>query len=150
MCEDVPTSFEPTWPTFIERCITLAAFSILKIVHSPLSAHIDLEAGERAYFSAIHFSRRISIQSDDLGARASTILSQLWTSQRIFRGPNGEVDSLGSRIRSRLAMSVVFDCFWWWREEFGGQASPYREATAEVPGEGELPIQTKYLRSSCH
>jgi transcriptional regulatory protein LEU3 len=27
-------------------------------------------------------------------------------------------------------MSVVFDCFWWWRAEFGGQSNPY-------PDEGE-------------
>jgi transcriptional regulatory protein LEU3 len=22
-------------------------------------------------------------------------------------------------------MSVIFDCFWWWRAEFAGQADPY-------------------------
>ena len=24
-------------------------------------------------------------------------------------------------------MSVIFDCFWWWRAEFGGQCFPYDE-----------------------
>ena len=24
-------------------------------------------------------------------------------------------------------MSVIFDCFWWWRAEFGGQFFPYGE-----------------------
>ena len=24
-------------------------------------------------------------------------------------------------------MSVIFDCFWWWRAEFGGQSHPYIE-----------------------
>jgi transcriptional regulatory protein LEU3 len=24
-------------------------------------------------------------------------------------------------------MSVIFDCFWWWRAEFGGQSNPYQD-----------------------
>ena len=105
----------------------LAALSIFKIYRSKLGPFVDLSAGEKAYFSAIRFSRQASLENDDLEARGVSILSQLWTSQVVFQRSNGQVDSLGTRIRTRLSMSVVFDCFWWWKEEFAGQSSPYNE-----------------------
>lgn len=128
-----------TCPAFLDRSVPLAAFAILKIMRSPaLAQHVDLEQGERAYFAAILLSRRGSLQNDDLSARAVSILSQLWASRRIFRRADGTTQSLGTRIRSRLSMSVVFDCFWWWREEFGGQTSPYaQEPSQTTPKRGE-------------
>ncbi len=122
-------SFVEHCPIFVERTVSLAAYSILKVHRSPLAPHVDLTAGETAYFSAIIFSRKVSLQNDDIGARTVTILSQLWTSKSVFKLPNGLVDSLRTRIHTRLSMSVVFDCFWYWREEFCGQPSPYRDDT---------------------
>ena len=46
------------------------------------------------------------------------------SSQRAFRNPQGGM-SLGLRIRTRGAVSIVYDCVWWWREEFGGQPNTY-------------------------
>jgi len=132
--EDARNGFLSTCPVLIERCIALAAFTILRIVRSSLSNNINAEEAERAYFSAIRFNRKMMLQGDDLGARGATLMSQLWTSKNIFKLSNGKTDSLKSRIRSRLSMSIVFDCFWWWREEFGGQSSPYREASAAPMG----------------
>jgi hypothetical protein len=127
MNQDTSTRVVELCMMFVERTVMLAAISILKIYRSKLAPFIDLNAGERAYFSAIRFLRQTSLENDDLGARGVSILSQLWTSQNVFRRPNGQHDSLATRIRSRLSMSVVFDCFWWWREEFAGQVSPYNE-----------------------
>ena len=145
MAEDQRSGFVDVCPVFIDRCITLAAFTILKIVRSSLLDHVDREAAEQAYFSAIHFTRRATLQSDDLGARGTTLLSQLWTSKNIFTYANGKVDGLRSRIRSRLAMSVVFDCFWWWREEFGGQPSPYGDDGPDSTTRGVKAHSTYYL-----
>lgn len=103
----------------------LAAFTILKIHRSELAPHLDLQAGEQAYFAAIFFAREESLQNNDLSARAASILGQLWNSQSIFKNKNGTVDSLTSRISSRLSMSTLFDCLWWWRQEFGGLGNPY-------------------------
>ena len=113
---------------YIHRMIMLAALSILKISRSILAPYLDLKWGERSYFSAILFSRRMSLENDDLSARSAEILRQLWTSQKIFRRADGTVNSLPLRIRSRFAMSVVFDCFWWWRAEFAGQPNPFPDA----------------------
>ena len=103
----------------------LAAFIVLKISRSCLAGRVDLRTGEKAYFSTIVSLRESSLENDDLYARGAMILTQLWTSTRLFRGPDGIVDGLSLRIRTRLSMSVVFDCFWWWREEFQGKLSPF-------------------------
>ena len=127
MAQDQKDPLVQICPQFIEKAVTLAAISILKIHRSELAPFVNLHAGEKAYFSAILFCRGSSLENDDLGARGVSILSQLWTSQNIFKRLDGRVESLVTRIRSRLSMSVVFDCFWWWREEFTGQISPYRD-----------------------
>ncbi|KAH8885394.1 hypothetical protein GQ53DRAFT_751127 [Thozetella sp. PMI_491] len=135
-------------PIFVERTVSIAAFSVLKIHRSPLGPHVDLAAGEAAFFAAMFFSRKCSLQNDDIGARCVTIWSQLWTSKNAFKLPSGQIDSLRTRIRSRLSMSIVFDCFWYWREEFAGQPNPYKdEAESAVkeahPGpfaEAALPV----------
>ena len=41
-------------------------------------------------------------------------------------------------------MSVAFDCFWWWRAEFGGLSNPYtntaeRLQLANEPVDGSVP-----------
>ncbi|PTB36661.1 hypothetical protein M441DRAFT_62116 [Trichoderma asperellum CBS 433.97] len=112
-------------PAFVQKTIVLAACTILKIHRSDLAPHLDLEAGEQAYFASIVFAREGSIQNNDLSARGATIFSQLWNSQNIFKGKDGRIDSLSSRISSRLSTSIVFDCLWWWRQEFGGSGNPY-------------------------
>ena len=115
----------------------LAAFIILKISRSYLAGRVDLGSGEKAYFAAIVSLREFSLQNDDLYARGAMILTQLWTSSRVFRRPDGVIDALTLRIRTRLSMSVVFDCFWWWREEFQGKTSPYNDAgTQQGRGNG--------------
>ena len=113
----------------------LAAFIILKISRSYLAGRVDLRSGEKAYFTTIVALRESSLQNDDLYARGAMILTQLWTSTRVFRRPDGVVEGLFLRIRTRLSMGVVFDCFWWWREEFQGKTSPYTDTGTQQSGE---------------
>ncbi|KAK4073101.1 transcriptional regulator family: Fungal Specific TF [Trichoderma aggressivum f. europaeum] len=133
-CSFVNTACQQSWnegataknaPVVVQKSVMLAAFTILKIHRSELAPHLDLQAGEQAYFAAIFFAREESLQNNDLSARAASILGQLWNSQSIFKNKDGTVDSLTSRISSRLSMSILFDCLWWWRQEFGGLGNPY-------------------------
>jgi hypothetical protein len=45
-------------------------------------------------------------------------------------------------------MSVLFDCLWWWRAEFGGKSNPYveseqeRTTTSSNTGLTEMPTAT--------
>lgn len=122
-------------PDYANWSKLLAAFIILKISRSCLAGRVDLRAGEKAYFATILEFRESSLGNDDLCARGAMVLGQLWSSTRVFRRPDGAVDGLALRIRSRLSMGIVHDCFWWWREEFQGKANPYN-AQSTPPSDG--------------
>ncbi|KAF1918483.1 hypothetical protein BDU57DRAFT_572683 [Ampelomyces quisqualis] len=109
----------------MDRSITLAGFIILKLVRSSLAPHLDLEAGEKAYSRAIDFLKSVSLQQGDIYVRTALIMKDLWSSNKVFRKKNGQIESLGLRLRTRLGMSVSYDMFWYWREEFGNMSNPY-------------------------
>jgi transcriptional regulatory protein LEU3 len=125
--------------TYIHRSLTLAALSILKLSRSGLAQYLDLASGEMAYFACVSILKADSLKYNDLAARGAMILTQLWTSENVFRTPTGTVDGLALRVRSRLSMSIMFDCFWYWREEFGGQPSPFRTEETTIIGKATGP-----------
>jgi transcriptional regulatory protein LEU3 len=103
----------------MDRSITLAGFAILKLVRSSL---------------AVEFLKSVSLQQSDIYVRTAFIMNDLWHSNKVFRKKNGQVESLGLRLRTRLGMSVSYDMFWYWREEFGNMQNPYEngdEATSQ-------------------
>lgn len=114
-------------PIFVAHYSILAAFTILKMSRSHLSATVDASRGRKAYFFVIQLLRNMSVQSGDAFNRVMGILTQLWSSKNVFRKRDGSIDSLTLRCGGRLAMSVVYDCYWWWRWEFAGQVYPYDE-----------------------
>ncbi|KAF2014952.1 hypothetical protein BU24DRAFT_225515 [Aaosphaeria arxii CBS 175.79] len=120
-------------PSFIDRTLTLTGFAILKLVKSPIAQHLDLAAGEQAFFMAVQFSKNMSLQNGDLGERCAAISANLWHSTKTFRRKDGRLESLGLRLRTRLSMSVSFDMFWYWREEFGNMANPYNGEESAMP-----------------
>ncbi|CAI6332389.1 unnamed protein product [Periconia digitata] len=111
--------------SFIDRTVELAGFIILKLYRSPLAVHLDLSAGETAFFYGVNVTKASSMQNNDLASRCANIMINLWGSNKIFRRRGGVVESLGLRLRTRLSMSLSFDMFWYWREEFGHMSNPY-------------------------
>lgn len=114
-------------PVSVTRYLTLTGLTILKLSRSEISGQLDLTRGRNAYFAAMQFFQKASIDLGDLSSRSASILKQLWMSKKIFRMPDGSCDALSVRCGSRLAMSVVYDSFWWWRSEFAGLPNPYEE-----------------------
>ncbi|OAP57944.1 hypothetical protein AYL99_07034 [Fonsecaea erecta] len=125
MALDSELSMAEFAPIYITKFLHSAAITILRVGRAALSRHLDLERGQRAYFAVINYHKRHAVRPDDAFARFSIILTQLWTSRKIFQYSNGLVDSLRVRSKARLGMSMVYDCFWWWRQEFGGQSNVY-------------------------
>ena len=127
---DSERSLSESAPAYIAKMLHLAACVILRIFRSSLRQSLDFSRGQKAYFSTVSFHRKMSIQHNDVMSRSTVILTQLWTSQNIFMQPDGSVDSFALFCRKRLAMSVVFDLFWRWRNEFAGQPHPYQRKKA--------------------
>ncbi len=130
-------------PDYANWSKLLAAFIILKISRSCLAGRVDLRAGEKAYFATILGFRESSFANDDLPARGATVLGQLWSSTRVFRRPDGVVDGLALRVRSRLSMAIVHDCFCRWKEEFQGKEIPYTAAQSVSASKGLFNCQCR-------
>ncbi|KAI9706999.1 MAG: hypothetical protein M1820_004587 [Bogoriella megaspora] len=130
---DIHTSLDAlqnwtSWtPHYFARMMLLAAYCILRIVKSELRSCINAKRGEEMFFQAVNLTKNRSTQVNDLDSRNALILRQLWTSHRAFTKRDGTLNGLHLHLKSRLVMSVVFDCFWWWRAEFAGQNFPYAE-----------------------
>jgi transcriptional regulatory protein LEU3 len=136
------SNFATICPSFIDRTMTLTGFAILKLSRSTLAPHLDRNAGEQAYLYAVQFSKSMSMQNNDLGARAAAIMSNLWSSTKIFRRKDVHNESLALRLRTRLSMSVSFDMFWYWREEFGHMKNPYNGEESIVPSNAQTQPAT--------
>ncbi|KIW80842.1 hypothetical protein Z517_03865 [Fonsecaea pedrosoi CBS 271.37] len=134
------------------RTLTLAAMVILRVCRSPeLSSTIDYTLGEQSYFAAIRILKKRALKNNDLNARMAATLSQLWRSKRIFTRHDGSIDSLKVRIRTRGAMGVVYDCLWYWRQEFLGQSNPYSEENSGNHAQSQRPLVTNtQALSSAH
>lgn len=114
------------WPAFVERSATLTAITILRLSRSTIAPHLDLEAGEQAFFNAVKCFKKASLHPGDLRSRAVEILSKLWANQDVFKYPDGHIDSLRTRIRSRLSMSILFDCFLWYKNTSLDRFNPFQ------------------------
>jgi transcriptional regulatory protein LEU3 len=114
-------------PATALKYLNLAAFTLLKLSRCPIAHSLDLARGKSAYFTAISIFRKSAIDGEDIFSRSAKILTQLWTSKQIFKKPDGTTDALTLRCGSRLAMSIMYDCLWWWRVEFAGLPNPYEE-----------------------
>ncbi len=84
------------------RMISRAGFCLLRICHSSLKSHIDLQSTEDKFFFAVSIFKRRSIQNNDLDAVTAKMLTQLWSSTKIFRQEDGSNSSLQVRLRGRL------------------------------------------------
>lgn len=100
-----------------------------------MSNIFDQHRGQEAYFAAILLFRKMSIQTGDSLSRSSIILTQLWTSTKVFTQPDGSYDSFTLLCRTRYAMSSVFDVWWRWRNEFANQPHPYISSAGPSPSE---------------
>lgn len=115
-----------------------SACIISKLVHSSLSAVLDIDRGKKAYQDAVSLTFNASVLKHDMAYRSSAIMKSIWS---MFANMHGDwkrdkvcqVDkfandfNLGISIKSRMSVSVFFDCLYILREKCG-MAKIRREA----------------------
>ncbi|KAF2396638.1 Zn(II)2Cys6 transcription factor [Trichodelitschia bisporula] len=110
-------------PFYFVFATILSTVVILRLLKSSVSSFLDDNAKD-TFFMGVNILKRLSIEHNDTASRMVLIMTQLWNSEKAFRRADGtECTSL--RIRTRLAMSPVFDAIWWWREEYGNEQGVY-------------------------
>lgn len=95
---------------FYMRMAMLAAMCILRISRSEIGNLVDVQHGEAAYFRAINFTKKRSTETNDLDSRNCTILTQLWTSNTVFRASDGVLKGDQLQLRSRLVSQYGILC----------------------------------------
>lgn len=110
--------------------------------------HINENQGYKHFlFKAISLMRGMSVESNDMPSRMAKIFSQLWASDTAFqrvplRASDDAVDASSAvypfAIQSRLSMSVLHDCMWRWREEFGSSDPERNKANTTIASTAEI------------
>lgn len=66
----------------------------------------------KALFLSMNMCKSQSVVNNDIPAKISEIMRQLWSNPKAFRDDDdGHVSSL--KVTNRLSMNVAFDCIWW-------------------------------------
>ncbi|KAL2008418.1 hypothetical protein VTN00DRAFT_6612 [Thermoascus crustaceus] len=107
-----------TSPLYFSYGILLACYTLLRILKSSFAKYLDFEKSKRTFFLGIDIAKRLSTENNDIAAKNAVILARLWNSDKVFRLADGrEYTTL--KVRSRLAMGVVLDAVWCYRQEYG-------------------------------
>lgn len=128
-------------PFHFVSATNVASIALLRLLKSSTAQYLDIEGAKETLFLGVNILKRLSLESNDIPARVVIIITQLWNSEKAFRRPDGS-EHTALRIRTRLAMSHVFDTIWWWREEFGGQSGAYplqSQQSQTSPSSGKSP-----------
>jgi hypothetical protein len=113
-------------PDFVFQGAQLAACSLLKLLKSYPSTKDGLAKEQTtALFVAINFLKNVSVVNNDIPARVSELLSQLWSSRDVYRDASGAYLH-NMQVGNRFTMNVVFDCLWWWKRLFGDPTKTQR------------------------
>jgi hypothetical protein len=109
---------------YIWTGLVLATCILLRILKTPLKDMIPHEGGENNFLSGLSNLREWTLANDDQTLRITHAMGKMWRSDRVFKNADGSYN-FSLRIRTRLAMSICFDVFWWYREQEMGQAGAY-------------------------
>lgn len=107
-----------------------SACIISKLAHSSLSAVIDRESGKKAYQDAVSLTFNASVLKHDMAYRSSAIMRSIWSMfanmhadwQKNNKSREDKIAddfNLGINVRSRMSVSVFFDCLYILREKCG-------------------------------
>lgn len=102
---DAAQDFAQSMNQYFMRMIFLAAFCILRISKSDCVRQITDREAEETYFMAVAISKKRSVEDNDMDAKGAKILTQLWSSETVFRGEGGHRSGLRLDLRERLVSS---------------------------------------------
>lgn len=103
---------------------------ISKLAHSSLDSILDVELGKKVYQDAVLLTFNASVLKYDMAYRSSGIMRSIWS---MFSNMHGEWKkeqvhkeehmgadfNLGITVKSRMSVSVFFDCLYILREKCG-------------------------------
>lgn len=112
-------------PFYCYQVFVCAAFTILKILMNGFFQSIlDVESGTKLLEAAIAALRKVSVVNNDLPARLGDVIGFFCALPDPTVIGGATIDDLRlKQVKSRLSMSVVYDCLWTWRKHFQTEES---------------------------
>lgn len=107
-----------------------SACIISKLVHSSLSTILDVARGKKAYQDAVSLTFNASVLKHDMAYRSSGIMRSIWNMfanmHEDWKNDKSNQDekfandfNLGINVKSRMSVSVFFDCLYILKEKCG-------------------------------
>lgn len=124
-----------------------SACIISKLAHSSLSSVLDIPRGKKVYQKAVILTFNASVLKHDMAYRSSGIMRSMWSlfsnmfdewrKNKTTKDNSSSSDyNLGLIIKSRMSVSVFFDCLYILKEKCG-MAKLERERTQRLEEEEE-------------
>jgi hypothetical protein len=110
--------------------VAATAFTLLTLLSSPFMEFVDQDAGKKIYNSAVIAVRKLSVTNNDLPARLSEVLAQMW------RRPELRANSIFLSVRCRMSASVMYSSLWTWRDLI--QSQEHEDTSAAKPTKPEF------------
>ncbi|KIW26153.1 uncharacterized protein PV07_09273 [Cladophialophora immunda] len=108
-------------PVYLIQSLSTAAQVIFKVLNSSYHRFVDGDAGSMSFHTATVILRRSSLESNDIGDRAASRLTQLWRAYSIIQEKKQEEPVL--QVKNRLGASLMYDFLWQYRDHCGIQAN---------------------------
>jgi hypothetical protein len=129
-------------PNEIIKAFLAASCTLIKILNSSYAVRFDVVQGKTMFNASILTIRSMSLKTNDFPERAAEALARIWRAAGSGLPRNGSIlgqhDPLELKIRSRMSVSHVYDCFWRWRRTMDDPGPPQEVASASISDAQQL------------
>ncbi|KAH6961924.1 hypothetical protein BKA56DRAFT_598095 [Ilyonectria sp. MPI-CAGE-AT-0026] len=127
-------------PFYCYQVFVCAAFTVLKILMNGFFQSIlDVGSGTKLLEAAIAALKKVSVANNDLPARLGDVIGFFCAlpDPTVIGGATTD-DLRLKQVKSRLSMSVVYDCLWTWRKHFQTEENEAASRDNSHHAEGEI------------
>lgn len=107
----------PAVSHYILYNLLLALACLLRLTKTPATRFVDTEKATSHLARGIDLAKKMSTHNSDVCAKTARVMTQLSSSPKAFKKPDGTAD-LSIRVFNRFAAGVVADIFWRWMDLF--------------------------------
>ncbi|KAF1998385.1 hypothetical protein P154DRAFT_439355 [Amniculicola lignicola CBS 123094] len=103
-------------PFSVSQTLISAAFIVLKVIQNDtFVSFIDLDTGRKIFQYSMTAIRHMSVNNNDNPSEMAKVLTFFWKNATKCPVSQPGKEGLQLRVRSRMSMSVVYDCLWRWQ-----------------------------------
>ncbi|KAH8817104.1 hypothetical protein F5884DRAFT_243513 [Xylogone sp. PMI_703] len=130
---DSDYSFFRYIPAYLFWMLFTACCVIWKVLGSSYREEVDFDHGKAISNEGITALRKCSIENNDVAARYSEIVAQLWQGINVLSPPQIRHEPPSLACTTRFGASIAYDSLFYWRDHVGGQRKIGLHSSTTVP-----------------